>query len=209
MAYNCFAWHPDYKRIWKPAVAHIMYRIDDDYGRFLRRCIFLLSGLIVVFSIILHAQSERERRAHNLAMLALCSPEFSRRAAELLGVLEDRGYHPYIRETFRNEVAQAFAQRGGRSEVLHGRHNEVDEQGNPAATALDFGVVSRFRRRERTFEAVVACTARQYDLETGIGWGLPAVQRADVEKVIATCKYDSEAFGWDPLHVQTVRPNVR
>ena len=117
-------------------------------------------------------------------MLALCSAEFSLRAAKFIAALENQGYDPYIRESWRSEAAQEEAVRRGRSEVSHGRHNEVGAEGEPASSALDLKAISRFHWRERAFEAAVACTAQKYDLETGIAWGLATEQRAAVAKVI-------------------------
>lgn len=123
-------------------------------------------------------------------------PEFRSRITRVLSRLEQQGFAPEVRETWRDADRQAYYRRMGWSQTRRGFHTLMQADGSPGALAADIGHtgLSPARPQDRealaTFYRALLAAAREEGLTTGATWS----HRNPI--------WAAHDLGWDPGHVQ-------
>lgn len=147
--------------------------------------------------------TENDRAARNTSMLRNCHPVFADRVGRIIMAMEAMGYRPRIQESYRSPADEATAKATGHSEVVWSFHNAVDEDGQPAALAVDLLDDDAPLKPSNKYCLRLAALASRHLCETGILWGLnPALKRAAQEAYEDGDWGYLGPLGWDCLHVQ-------
>lgn len=156
--------------------------------------------------------TEEARHTRNLQRLTQCYPPFAARVQRLIADLEREGFRPRIQDAWRVPAAQAAAQASGNSQVAWSFHQATTPDGRPDALAVDlldddYPVLgydqAQWPDRFRQYLLWLASLAPQFDLETGIAWGLTPQDRRALYFALSTdpLTYRGE-IGWDPTHLE-------
>lgn len=147
--------------------------------------------------------TENDRAARNTQMLRECFPVFADRVGRIIMALEAMGYRPRIQEAYRSPQDEAAAKASGHSEVSWSFHNAVDEDGRPAALAVDLLDDDSPLKPSNKYCLRLAALAARHLCQTGILWGLNPQLRAEVKDAYMTGDWNyAGQLGWDALHVE-------
>jgi hypothetical protein len=143
------------------------------------------------------------RRQRNALKLLELHPAFGARVLHLIGVMEAAGYRPRIQQAYRSLEEQQQNLAKGVSEVVWSFHNATNDDGTPAALAVDL-LDDEFPTNPRKgYLMRLAIECRPLSLQTGILWGLSEGPRERLAEALAAGRSDwVGAIGWDPTHVQ-------
>lgn len=156
--------------------------------------------------------TEDARRARNVERLGLCYPPFAGRVAAVIARLEAEGFRPRIDQSWRTPAQHAAQLAAGTSQSSWSFHMAVTPDGKPDALAVDLlddnypVPVARQAAWPNTFRHYLlwlATIAAQWELHTGIAWGLSVAERQALSTALTTdpLSYTGE-IGWDPTHLE-------
>ena len=152
--------------------------------------------------------TDAELLERNIDKLAECNPWLRAKSGAIIRDLQGHGYRPRIQEAWRSPADQLTAYNAGRSKVRWGFHNATRPDGKPDALAADIVLDGAPYTEPREFLLKLYSSARAHGLETGILFGVSAVDRVRLAKAVAAGNWSySGPIGWDPWHVQP-RPDT-
>jgi hypothetical protein len=154
-------------------------------------------------------RNDTRRRLNNLEKLAQCDRDFAAGASAAIRRLEQRGYRPWVRESWRSPQEQEKAYRRGVSEVNFGFHNVLGPRGEPRAFAADIAESEHAAKTSSDYALAAARAAQRYGLSTGILWGLGPEERAVVSQALYAAGAEPSHIGWDPCHFEPVGLSLR
>ena len=147
--------------------------------------------------------SESQRHTTNEDQLAKCDASFAARVRAVIQDLESHGFKPWVAESWRSPADQAQAFTLGRSEVKAGFHNVVGLHGEPRAFAVDLIDNPLAADPSQEYALRLSSVAHQYNLTTGILWGLSNQERRVVGKAVESPRVRGKVkIGWDPCHLE-------
>lgn len=147
--------------------------------------------------------TDSELTNRNIDKLAECNPWLRAKVGAILRDLQGHGYRPRIQEAWRSPADQILACLEGRSKVRWGFHNATGKANLPDALAADIVLDDCPYEEPREFLLKLYSSAKAHGLETGILFGLSAVNRVRLNKAVAASNWTySGPIGWDPWHVQ-------
>lgn len=143
------------------------------------------------------------RRQRNAVKLLELHPVFGARVLHLIGVMEAAGYRPRIQQAYRSLEEQQQNLAKGVSEVVWSFHNATNEDGTPAALAVDL-LDDEFPTNPRKgYLMRLAIEAAAIQVRTGILWGLSDGPRERLAEAIRNGQAGwVGALGWDPTHCE-------
>ena len=143
------------------------------------------------------------RHQRNAVKLLELQPVFGARIVHLLSAMEAAGYRPRIQQAYRSLEEQQQDLAKGVSEVVWSFHNAKNEDGSPAALAVDLLDDDYPTNPRKPYMMRLAIECRALRLETGILWGLSEGPRQRLSDAIAAGQSGwVGAVGWDGCHVQ-------
>jgi hypothetical protein len=147
--------------------------------------------------------TEPARIQRNAVKMLELHPAFGARVLRLIGALESAGYRPRIQQAYRSLEEQQQKLAGGTSEVVWSFHNATNDDGSPAALAVDLLDDDSPIRPRMAYLMKLAIECRALQLQTGILWGLADGPRSRLADAILNGRTDwISGVGWDPTHVQ-------
>ena len=143
------------------------------------------------------------RRQRNAVKLLELHPVFGARILHLIGVMEAAGYRPRIQQAYRSLEEQQANLAKGTSEVIWSFHNATNEDGTPAALAVDLLDDDAPTNPRKAYLMLLAIEGRTANVRTGILWGLTDGPRSRLNDAIESGRVGwVGAFGWDPTHCE-------
>lgn len=180
--------------------------------RQLQRIAALFCALFLSLTVASAADiySEARRQADNAARLQKIYPTLRPKVAAVLSDLEHHGHRPLIDfQVHRTPAEQAALVRKGYSHTYYSYHNVTGPKskqfpkGRPESLAADITDCRWFWNSPQPFWLKLARSAEMHDMNTGIYWGLPTVQRQRLRLAIATQEFDYRGpLGWDTAHIE-------
>lgn len=156
--------------------------------------------------------TDQARHERNILRLSECYAPFAVRVVRLIADLEREGFRPRIQQAFRTPKGQAAVLASGNSKVKWSFHMATTPEGKPDALAVDildddYPVPVKDQRlwpvSFRQYLLWLAALAAGYELETGLAWGLDAVERRALALAMSTDPLSyTKGIGWDPTHVE-------
>lgn len=147
--------------------------------------------------------TDAARLARNTSKVLELYPAFGARIVTLIAVMESAGYRPRIQQAYRSLAEQQQNLAKGVSEVVWSFHNATNEDGSPAALAVDLLDDDSPLRPRMAYLMRLGIEAKALLLETGILWGLAEGPRSRLAEAITAGRLDWVGpVGWDPTHTQ-------
>ena len=147
--------------------------------------------------------TEELRRQRNAVKLLELHTVFAARILHLIGVMEAAGYRPRIQQAYRSIEEQQQNLAKGTSEVTWSFHNATNEDGTPAALAVDLLDDDAPLNPRKAYLMRLAIEGAAIKVRTGILWGLSDGPRSRLEAAIRAGQVGwVGALGWDCCHCE-------